>query len=418
MSQLNILVYPHTTGVGGSSLNAIELAAAVRDRGHEVAVYAREGLLVDYVRDLGLEYIPAKPARVARETSGRRATTVPATAWDLRRVAMSRGVDVLHGYEWPSIVEAYAAAQASRRTVSVGTVMAMQVAPFIPATIPLIVGTEQLRREVGGTRPGPVHLIEPPVDVSSNHPGVVPIGSSARFAESGTANVVVVSRLANELKLEGVLTAVRAVGLLARSRAVRLVIVGAGEAFDAVAAAAAQANAELGKPAIVLTGEMSDPRPAYEAADVCIGMGGSALRAMAFGKPLIVQGESGFFETLTPGTVDLFLDRGWYGLSDLSPAAATERLVGLLSELLDSSAMRTQLGAFGRRLVLDRFSLDQAAEVQEQIYLEAVGPKPPARRRVLDTAAAVAVMSGYTARRIAKRASARLVARHADAEGS
>ena len=35
---------------------------------------------------------------------------------------------------------------------------------------------------------------------------------------------------------------------------------------------------------------MLDPRPAYAAADIVIGMGGSSLRGMAFGKPTIVVG--------------------------------------------------------------------------------------------------------------------------------
>ena len=33
---MKVLVYPHTMEIGGSQLNAIEIAAAVRDRGHDV----------------------------------------------------------------------------------------------------------------------------------------------------------------------------------------------------------------------------------------------------------------------------------------------------------------------------------------------------------------------------------------------
>ena len=43
-------------------------------------------------------------------------------------------------------------------------------------------------------------------------------------------------------------------------------------------------------------------------------MGGSALRSLAFSKPLVVQGESGFWQLLTEATVDDFLWTGWYGV--------------------------------------------------------------------------------------------------------
>ena len=54
-----------------------------------------------------------------------------------------------------------------------------------------------------------------------------------------------------------------------------------------------------GRQVVLLTGEIADPRSAYAAADVVVGQGGSALRGMAFGKPLIVVGEEGFSELLT-----------------------------------------------------------------------------------------------------------------------
>src|SRR5205807_398251 len=37
---MRIIVYPHAMEIGGSQLNAIQLAGAVRDRGHEVVVVA------------------------------------------------------------------------------------------------------------------------------------------------------------------------------------------------------------------------------------------------------------------------------------------------------------------------------------------------------------------------------------------
>ena len=49
---MRILVYPHDLGIGGSQLNAIELAAAVQRLGHEVIVYGRPGPRTRHIGEL------------------------------------------------------------------------------------------------------------------------------------------------------------------------------------------------------------------------------------------------------------------------------------------------------------------------------------------------------------------------------
>ncbi len=58
---MRIIVHPHELGIGGSQLNAIELAAAVRDRGHETLVFGRSGPLRQRIDELGLEFVEAPP---------------------------------------------------------------------------------------------------------------------------------------------------------------------------------------------------------------------------------------------------------------------------------------------------------------------------------------------------------------------
>ena len=45
--RLKVLVYPHDMAMGGSQLNAIELAAAVGELGHSVAVVGDDGTGTD-----------------------------------------------------------------------------------------------------------------------------------------------------------------------------------------------------------------------------------------------------------------------------------------------------------------------------------------------------------------------------------
>ncbi|MBI4900502.1 MAG: glycosyltransferase, partial [Actinobacteria bacterium] len=297
---MKVLVYPHDLGMGGSQTNAIELAGELRRLGVECTVFGRPGVLNARIAQLGLEFVPsAEP--------GSRPS--PPVVRQLHDLVASDGFDLVHGYEWPPSLEAALAVRGLPGNGVVSTVMSMAVAPFIPHWVPLVVGTQQIAAaEKAAGRPR-VSLLEPPVDLEHNE--APPAAELDAFREAwGLGDrplVVCVTRLAAELKLEGLLTAIEVAGSRSDHQ---LLIVGDGPAHDQVAEAAERANAAGGARTVVLTGALLDPRPAYAVADIVLGMGGSALRALAFAKPLVVQGEHGFFEPLTPATEPLFRWQG------------------------------------------------------------------------------------------------------------
>jgi phosphatidyl-myo-inositol alpha-mannosyltransferase len=365
---MRVIVYPHAMEIGGSQLNAIQLAGAVRDRGHDVVVVAEPGPLADVVDELGLEHVRI-PERRRRPS--------PAVAALLTRLVRERSVDIVHGYEWPPAVEAFYGPRLRLGTPVLATIMSSSVVPFFPKPIPLLVGTEQLQysaREAGYPR---VNLMEPPVDTDRDAPG----GCGPRAAEfratyapdTDVPLAVMVCRLVADLKRESLLTACAAVEELAcGGTPVRLVIVGDGPVRGELAARAARTNERAGRTLVVLSGEIADPRPAYEAADVVLGMGGSALRALSFGKPLIVVGERGFSELLTERTAPMFLSDGWYGLGPGSLGAGATGMARALATVVGDPELGARLGRFGRELVVTRFSLRAAAEMQVEEYRQAI----------------------------------------------
>ncbi len=384
---MKVLVYPHIMEVGGSQLNAIEIAAAVRDRGHEVTVISRPGPLVEIVGQLGLPHVPLDPRA--------RGSVTPRALAQLTSLTREHGFDVVHGYEWPPSVEAILGPRLRLGVPVVSTIMSAMVAPFLPQRLPLIVGTDGQRKEQLAQGRPLVRLLEPPVDVRGNSPDFEPGPFRAQLGlDLAVPLVLIICRLVSQVKYEGVITACDAVGELAAAGVkVQLAVVGDGPARPAVEEAAAAANARAGRRVVALAGEMVDPRPAYAAADVVLGMGGSALRGMAFGKPLVVAGMGGFWKLLTPDSAPRFLDGGWGGLGtdENWRKAGADRLVQILRTLLDDPASRARLGAYGRELVTERFSLDHAAAVQEDMYATVTDPaNRPARARL----AAEAVQTG------------------------
>lgn len=395
---MRVVVYPHSMELGGSQMNAVQLAAAVRDRGHEVVVVSEPGELVALVHAHGLEHVEL-PLR--RKRPDRRVIST------ISGLVRDRGIDVVHGYEWPPAFEALYGTRG--KAAPIATVMSMSVVPFFPRSIPLIVGTEQIREDALAAGHRRVTLLEPPVDTEGDHPSLSGAGFRAEHGLTEAPLIVAVSRLVPDLKLPGLLAACDAVAELGGG--VQLAIVGDGPARQEILERAEKANARAGRRAVVLTGQLADPRPAYAAADIAVGMGGSALRALSFGKPLIVLGLDGFSELLTAESVARFLSFGWWGFG----GDGVPSLTAALRRLVESPRLRAELGEFGRKLVVDRFSLLRAAELQEQEYGIA---RENAGADVLDVVRSTSGLVAYKVKRKLERLRGRVAVDDANARAT
>jgi glycosyltransferase involved in cell wall biosynthesis len=355
---LRLLVFPHDLAIGGSQINAIDLAASVAAVGHEVLIYGVPGPLVDYIAQKGLRFVPAHPLKYR---------PAPTRVAQLAALARSEKIDLIHAYEWSTCLEAYCGAGLVAGIPLLCTVLSMQVMPYVPTSVPLIMGTAALGEEARKTHKNDVWVLEPPIDVERDNPAVD--GRTFR-QKHGIGDdeilIVSVSRLALDLKLDALVRAIDACGELAQRYPVRLIVVGDGPAAAALAERANAINLRAGRTVVSLPGSDQDPRPAYAAADIVVGMGSSALRAMAIGRPVVVQGEQGFSDVFEPQTYEMFLHQGFYGLADGVPGVA--RLAGQLEALVADPGRRQSLGRFGCEVVNSRFSLQRATEVQLEIY--------------------------------------------------
>lgn len=377
--RLRVLVAVHHLTLGGSQMNAIDLATGVRDRGHEVVVAGPAGPLVDVIRERGLPYERVNLDRADRAAKDFRR---------MREVVRSVRPDVVHAYELTSALVCFLGSHWRDRVPLTMTINSMSVPDFMPGSIPLQVCGPLIASEVR-SRTGSVGVLEIPTDCVGQHPDV----SGAAFrAEVGAADgellVVIVSRFARVLKQQGLETAVRAAARLAPRHRMRLVLVGDGPAMLELRALAEATNSAVGREVVVLTGERSDPRPAYAAADVVVGMGGSLLRAMAFGKPCVVQGENGFFRTLDAVTAREFRWHGFYGIG--AGGSGEDTLVEILDKVLCDEVLRKENGGFALDLVRQFYSLDRAVDLQIEWYRRTLAEySAPPLREVVRTVGAV-----------------------------
>lgn len=365
---MKILVYLHELVLGGTTVNSIELATALRDlHGHDVVLFSTPGPMAKLVEDSGLRFLPAPVATVLPSPARMRA---------LREAVRRERPDLLYVWEtWPCI-DAYYAVHLPMGIPMLVTDMTMHVTRVLPRELITTFGTPELVDQARAAGRRKVELILPPVDVRLNAPGVVDQTSfRRRFGiAAGDITLVTVSRLVESMKGESLIRTLESVRTLGSHLPLRLLIVGDGSARAGIARLADDVNAQLGRPAVILTGAMLDPRPAYAAADIVIGMGGSSLRGMAFGKPVIVVGERAFSAPFTPATAEHFYYKGFYGVGGDSPS--DDRLSADIRSLAERPEELPALGDFSRQFVAQRFSLDVVSTRLSEICSAAVAETP------------------------------------------
>ena len=267
---MNVLVTLNSLILGGCQLNAVDLAIAAEP--HDV-----RSVIVGFrstLPDSGPSMLDAADERGVHLTildTVAQTTSAPALA----RLADDHDIDIVHGYGgWDLRVPFQGPCRWGRRPL-VQTVYEMYVPSQVYPHQPLIVGTGYLVDEQRA-RPGTVDLISPPVDLVADAPDHDATEFMNTFGlDPSRCRVVIVSRLDEAMKELGIRQTIEAMALVDREH-VDLVIVGTGDAEARLHAVADRVNQELGRSAVTFCGSMHDPRGAYAAADIVIGMGSSA----------------------------------------------------------------------------------------------------------------------------------------------
>lgn len=397
---MKILVFAHRLEIGGTQTIAIDLAAAVRGLGIDPVLYAAAGPAVGGAESKGLRVIEGLDAK--RHPSLARIR-------HLAHTIRAERPDLVHAWDWPQVVDALYATSMARRPPVLATSMSSGVNSNFARTVAATFGVEAL---VDQARPGwraPVFLLEPPVDVDADRPGARGADYDDLVAthdlDPTACRVVIVSRLVRYQKLESLERAIDATGSLAADRAVQLVIGGGGPEAPALRARADAVNQRLGRRVVVLVGELLDPRPAYNSADIVLGMGSSALRGMSFSKPVVVVGERGFSRILDEESAPAFLHAGWYGLA--GGVRTVDPLVEQIRRLVDDASLRARLGALGRSIVEERFGVRVIAPALVDMYASAAKHSPPILGSIAEGLRVGAMTAGSPARATLKKALSR-----------
>ena len=134
-----------------------------------------------------------------------------------------------------------------------------------------------------------------------------------------------------------------------------LMILGNGNSFEKIAARAREINIRLSRTAVALTGIVTDVPRYISAADIAIGAGRSALECLSMGKPTIIAGHKGYIGIFDRTNFDVAVETNFTcrNRMDIHDDKFKHDILSLLEM---SSEERLTLGAYGRSIVVERFS--------------------------------------------------------------
>jgi glycosyltransferase involved in cell wall biosynthesis len=296
---MRILTLPKNLDVGGSQINSVDLAGALKACGHDVRVASLPGRLTSILANHGvpMEVIPNPDRRVSRIRA-------------IARLIQQFDPQVIHAYEVREILDSTVASKLVSGAPVLGSIFSTRVPWYLPEATPITVGMPDLFDFTRRWRTGRVTLIDPPIPKVDPDPEVTAPG---RDSLGDVRLIGLVSRLVEPFKKEGILRAISSMARLGRE-GFGLLIVGDGPARNLYETAAETTNGDTGKRVVSFAGPMTDPTPAFAAADVVVGNGTSITRAASLEIPSVVLGREGFSEIVSAATLEDLASRGFYGV--------------------------------------------------------------------------------------------------------
>lgn len=328
----------------------------------------RLGALLPEIEERG---IPTREYDIRSFYSARYVREALRLAGDLRRDR----VDIVHAYGFYGNVAAIPAARLAGVPVVIASVRD-RGAYLTPSQLRaqryacrladcVLVNAEAIRNWLveNGYDPASITVIGNGIDITRFRPAEAP-GETDVHREfgfpPGAPLVVLVARLEES---KGTADLIDAMAMVAARRPdVRALLVGGGT--PAATAALTDRVRQLGVGAMVaFAGHRLDVPRLLRAATMSVlpsrseGLPNVVLEAMAVGVPVIATAVGGVPEVVVDGVTGL-----------LVPAADPSVLAAAIERLLAEPALAARLGAAGRQLVVERFSMERMVRATEQLY--------------------------------------------------
>jgi len=158
---------------------------------------------------------------------------------------------------------------------------------------------------------------------------------------------------------------------------VEIVAVGGGNDFENVSRVAEEVNRRAGERRVIMTGARTDVNKFLSSADVFVGVSRAALEAMACGKPLVLAGNEGYLGIFDGSKLPQAVESN-FTCRGAGPTTAEKLKKDLLNLLGRTPEELGELGKFGRKTIIERYSVERMANDALDVYDRGFGRAAPA----------------------------------------
>lgn len=359
MKPLSIIHSEWSNGWGGQEIRILTECQGMAARGHRVSlVGCSTGKLRQAAQAAGLTFHPLDM---------RGPWDLPAIV-NLRSLLQSQGTDILHAHSsvdgWVGGMAARWAGVVNLRTRHLSAKVPNHPFNFVYRLPQAVVTTgESIRSHLiddYGLAPERVVSIPTGIDVERYAPREPEPGLAQELGLASGVPVVAIVAILRSWKRHDLFLAM-ARQLLDAGRRVQFLIVGGGPK-EAEVRGLVQSLGLGGR--VVLTGMRPDVERILPLCAVCVlasdkneGVPQAVLQQMAAQRPVVAARAGDVGQVVIDGQTGLLVEPG-----DASVLAAG------VARLLDDPALAAELGQGGRRLVLERYSLEAMLDATEEIY--------------------------------------------------
>ena len=373
--------------IGGAETHIVELCSELRRRGHEVFVASNGGVYVDELERNGIKHIKLP-------LHNKHITSVIHSYYGLKKLIASENFDIVHAHaRIPAFICGRLRKKFGFRFITsahwVFKVNAVwrRIADWGERSVAVSYDIKQYLIENYGITSDNISVTINGIDTEKFSARTDAEPFINEFGLSRTAKrIVCVSRIDSDRSLAPILLCKAAPELKKRFSELGIVIVGAGDDYERLSSAAAEANAAAGKPYITLCGARTDINTAIASADIFVGVSRAALEAMAAEKPCVIAGNEGYIGIFDESKLGIAFDTNFCCRG--CEQTTTALLVRDLSVLLESDkGTLCGLGSYNRSVIMQYYSVSRMADDYLAAY-EKLKPLHPRKKGGI-------ILSGY-----------------------
>ncbi len=372
---MNILMSLMQLDIGGAETHVAELAKELKRRGHNIVITSNGGAYVSELEECGMKHyvVPLhskRPQYVVKAFS------------ELKKIIDDEKIDLVHSHaRIPSFI--------------LGKLQKKMNFPYVTTAHWIFTTkyglkyiTDWGQKTLAVSEDIKKYLMDnykiPESDITVTVNGI----DTERFSknidktvaekefglESDDNTIVYVSRMdeSRSLVAHQLIKAVERLDGIVEN--LKCVIVGGGDDFENVKKEAEEANKKLGRVAVMLAGARTDINKLIAPAKLFVGVSRAALEAMACEKPVIVAGNEGYIGLFREDKLDVGLSTNFCcrGCAESDIDVLTQD-IGAFFGLWEED--REELGRFGRKTVIENYSVKRMADDAEKVYKSVTGAK-------------------------------------------